>query len=135
MKSGKIVNSDHETTEIRYLNQFTLNKHLNTKEQNIMTNTQTKTAHSPTPWHVGIKQAEQIIYDEKGNAVANATTFYFDSTKELCHANAQFIVKAVNCHEEAMDIISLAHGYIKDAGDVELLARIDSLISNMGVKS
>lgn len=59
-----------------------------------MKTTKTQATHTPGPWHVGIKQAEQIVYDAKGNAVANATTYYFDSTKELCHANARLIASA-----------------------------------------
>lgn len=32
--------------------------------------------HTPGPWHLGLRQAERIVYDAKGWAVANATVYH-----------------------------------------------------------
>ena len=50
---------------------------------------------TPLPWHVGIKQAEQIIYDDKGWAVANATVYHGKADRQETVANAAYIDAAM----------------------------------------
>lgn len=53
-----------------------------------------KTQHTPGPWHVGIKQAEKIVYDSTGWAVANATVYHGENDAEQVKANARLIAAA-----------------------------------------
>ena len=50
--------------------------------------------HTPGPWHVGIKQAEQIVYTKNGWAVANATVYHGKQDKDEAKANARLIAEA-----------------------------------------
>lgn len=50
-----------------------------------------KTTNTPGPWHVGIKQAEQIVYNDKGWAVANATVYHGKEDLAEVKANARLI--------------------------------------------
>ena len=60
----------------------------------------TITPATPLPWHVGIKQAEQIIYDGKGWAVANATVYHGKADGAETRANAAYIVAACNAYPQ-----------------------------------
>lgn len=55
--------------------------------------------HTPTPWHLGGTK-NMIVFAEDGWAIANAVVHHNKSGFEKMEANAAFIVKAVNCHEE-----------------------------------
>ena len=46
---------------------------------------------TPGPWHVGIKQAEQIIYNYKGWAIANATVYHGKNDIQETKDNARLI--------------------------------------------
>ena len=50
--------------------------------------------HRPGPWHVGVRQAEQIVYDENGWAVANATVHHGESKIPESKANARLTAAA-----------------------------------------
>ncbi|NQV21847.1 MAG: hypothetical protein HQ511_10580 [Rhodospirillales bacterium] len=50
--------------------------------------------HTPGPWHVGIKQAEQIVYTKNGWAVANATVYHGNQDRDETKANARLIAEA-----------------------------------------
>lgn len=50
--------------------------------------------HTPGPWHVGLRQAEKIVYDETGWAIANATVYHGESDAEQVKANARLIATA-----------------------------------------
>ena len=54
------------------------------------------------PWHVGLRQAEQIIYDGKGWAVANATVYHGKADGAETRANAAYIVHACNAYPRLM---------------------------------
>jgi len=54
----------------------------------------TQAKHTPGPWHVGVRQAEQIVYDENGWAVANATVHHGESNIPESKANARLIAAA-----------------------------------------
>ncbi len=68
------------------------------ENQPIIEQTQNESKHTPTPWHVGIKQAGIIVYDEKGWAICDCKVFHGEESGEP-KENAAFIVKAVNSHE------------------------------------
>lgn len=50
--------------------------------------------HTPGPWHLGMRQAEQIVYNDKGWAVANATVYHGKEGREEMKANARLIAAA-----------------------------------------
>jgi hypothetical protein len=50
--------------------------------------------HTPGPWHIGVRQAEQIVYDQKGWAVANATVYHGKEDREEMRANARLMAAA-----------------------------------------
>jgi hypothetical protein len=49
---------------------------------------------APGPWHVGIKQAEQIVYNDKGWAIANATVYHGKEDIQETKDNARLIAAA-----------------------------------------
>lgn len=53
-----------------------------------------KASHTPGPWHLGLRQAEQIVYNAAGWAVANATVYHGKQDVEECKANARLIAAA-----------------------------------------
>lgn len=58
--------------------------------------------HSPTPWKYGTTDlAAAFIYDESG-------TIADIPARVVCRADAAFIVKAVNAHEELLKALKLA---------------------------
>lgn len=61
----------------------------------------TQPAHSPLPWvyHSDIK----AIHAQRGGCVTTISTL--DATSNLKDANARFIVKAVNAHEELVSAL------------------------------
>ena len=60
------------------------------------------TKHTPTPWHVGMRAAERIVYDGTGWAVANATIYHAEHEGGQTLANAAFIVRACNAHDDLL---------------------------------
>ena len=52
------------------------------------------------PWHLGLKQAEQIVYDSKGWAVANATVYHGKADLAETKANAAYISHAANAYPQ-----------------------------------
>lgn len=59
---------------------------------------------TPGPWHLGLKQAEQIIYDSHGWAICNCTVYHGHESAEP-KANAAFIVRACNSHDDLLAAI------------------------------
>lgn len=53
----------------------------------------TTISHTPGPWHVGGKNGS-IVYDDGGNAVADAKTFHGRHDGDVQAANAQLIADA-----------------------------------------
>lgn len=60
--------------------------------------------HSPIPWHIGLKPGP-YVYGSSGEEIADCRGIVLEDedigTPEN-KANAAFIVKAVNCHEELL---------------------------------
>lgn len=54
----------------------------------------TKATHTPGPWHLGMRQAERIIYNAAGWAVANATVYHGEQDADETKANALLIAAA-----------------------------------------
>ena len=53
--------------------------------------------HTPVPWFVG---EGNFIEDEQGNTIADPRCMNPTEDHEEMEANAEFIVRAVNCHDE-----------------------------------
>lgn len=49
--------------------------------------------HTPGPWHLGVKQAEAIVYDSRGWAIANAIVYHGEHDAEV-GPNAHLIAAA-----------------------------------------
>jgi hypothetical protein len=64
------------------------------------------TNRTPGPWHVGLRQAEKIIYDKSGWAIANCTVYHNHGDTEPTD-NSNFIVRACNAHD---DLLAVAKG-------------------------
>lgn len=72
----------------------------------------TKTEHhTPIPWHIGVRQADVIVYDEKGWAICNCIVYHGKESGEP-KANAAFIVRAVNSHEALCEMLKQAREFI-----------------------
>ncbi len=57
------------------------------------------------PWHVGGKN-NCIVYDAFGHAICNAIVFHGKGGGvEEMQANSALIVKAVNCHDELVEML------------------------------
>lgn len=61
------------------------------------------TKHTPTPW---VNNGEGIIVCNDGDVFTMSTTLLDDKERE---ANAAFIVKAVNCHDELVEALEIAY--------------------------
>jgi hypothetical protein len=71
---------------------------------------------TPLPWHRGLKQAEQIVYDAKGWAIANATVYHGEADKDECKANAAYIAHACNAYPRLVEAINAA---LKELADLD----------------
>lgn len=59
-----------------------------------------KPQHTPTPWEVlQVEDTHQGIFSNCGNEAQSLIAQTFDGNEK---ANAEFIVRAVNCHEELL---------------------------------
>lgn len=78
-----------------------------------------KPAHTPTPWLAVKAPASEHKegihwYIEEGSQHATVATIYMLCTKEWTDANAAFIVRAVNAHEELLEALYQALPYVED---------------------
>ncbi len=86
-----------------------------------------KNGHTPKPWKAneGKGYFGLNITDNKNNTICDL----FDSseTKEVCLANAAFIVKACNSHEELLDSLKKLVLFVEglQAGDYKNYARVE----------
>ena len=62
------------------------------------------------PWHLGLKQAEQIVYDSKGWAVANATVYHGKADLAETKANAAYISHAANAYPQLVSALRAISG-------------------------
>lgn len=60
---------------------------------------------TPLPWHLGVKQAERIIYTQDGWAVANATVYHGHEDAEDCKRNAAYIAHAANAYPRLVEAL------------------------------
>lgn len=58
-----------------------------------------ETNHTPTPWNVGMNAYKGQIHVRAGKEILFTNTWKYE---ELTRANAAFIVRAVNSHEELL---------------------------------
>jgi hypothetical protein len=78
-------------------------------------------AHTPGPWHIGVREAEKVIYDAHGWAVANCTMYQGQDSPEP-KANADFIVRACNAHDDLLAALITAVRVMQDNNIDESMA-------------
>ena len=91
---------------------------------------------TPLPWHKGIKQAEQIVYDVSGWAVANATVYHGEADAHDCRANAAYIAHAANAYPQLVAALRQmigAHGNIGRWWETEGEHRFQNQIDNLNL--
>lgn len=59
-----------------------------------------KAQHTPTPWKVFIEDYSVVIMSKEGDHVCDCNSSYEEDGENK--ANAELIVKAVNCHDELL---------------------------------
>lgn len=59
--------------------------------------------HTPTPWHLDDMEQGIIVADGNGYSIVDCRSGKLDEEDHA--ANAAFIVRAVNCHEELIETI------------------------------
>lgn len=78
--------------------------------------------HTALPWHMELENYEDgidiMLYNKHNNDLATLHSGYY-FTLEEAKANAEFIVRACNCHEELLEACKLAVSCM--AGYEELL--------------
>ena len=67
---------------------------------------------TPGPWRVGVKQAEKIVYNAAGWAVANATVYHGKEDAETVAANARLIAAAPDLLRERDELREALAGLI-----------------------
>lgn len=93
-----------------------------------------RAGHTPTPWMIktGLKFAEGRLYicDKDGQRLALILQNGYQQpslTKKEAEANAAFIVRAVNCHEELVEMLRglATHPSLKiSVVDMEMIGRL-----------
>lgn len=83
--------------------------------------TQEETKHTPTPWKLsnGINDFPSSLFDEHGNHLTDVKGY--GQFSEQNHANAAFIVRAVNSHEA---LLEFAKNHHEVCGDCEGTGKI-----------
>lgn len=95
------------------------------------------TNHTPTPWNVRyydeFQNAPLDVLSSEGNCIANVgrrsvnkTTGKVYEPSAEAFANAAFIVKAVNCHQELVDAAKAVLDNLRE-GDFISTTRLDAL--------
>lgn len=90
---------------------------------------------TPLPWHMGVKQAERIVYDASGWAVANATTYHGQADKEETKANAAYIAHAANAYPKLVDALRLASLWVDAEAAKEQREDFAAILSELGESS
>ena len=82
-----------------------------------------KTTHTALPWHVGMKPGP-MIYGPNGDQVADLTADFEDD-----RANAAFIVRACNAHDDLLAALDSSLAVQQFRGpQLHLLAAADALV-------
>lgn len=81
-----------------------------------MKSTTTKASHTPTPWTLMPgDSAPRITID--GDKEWPIVPVISGPSKAHARANAAFIVKAVNCHEELLEALKLAYAALRNPSE------------------
>ena len=67
-------------------------------------------SHTPTPWEVYSKFVGPLVIKSGDTEIAHVGADSFS----LCVANAEFIVRAVNAHDELVSLLALVERRIAD---------------------
>lgn len=82
----------------------------------------TNTKHTPTPWHyvenkrLGLMQICDTIYHNKGETSLITSINTNDPHLHNAQANAAYIVKAVNCHEQLVEALKALRNAARKQG-------------------
>jgi hypothetical protein len=91
------------------------------------------------PWHIGLKQAERIVYDATGWAVCNATVYHVKEDADDCKKNAAYIAHACNAYPKLVEALREIVGSTPGgfAGDPLIVARrsAEALLAELGEQS
>ena len=85
--------------------------------------------HTQGPWHVGLRQAEQIIYNTAGWAVANATVYHGEHDREETKANARLIAEAPAMLDALREL--LADKYLADPINADRMASARAILARI----
>lgn len=86
--------------------------------------------HTKTPWRTGGEQNPTIIYDGDGWAVASTAVVHVrKNAKYEADANAAFIVRACNAHDELVAALDWALSQIGDDLDLDHQRAFDGAIA------
>lgn len=88
-------------------------------------NTETKTSHTPGPWHVGLRKPDsyRFIYGPRGEEIADCDLITLD--RDECIANAGLIAAAPELLEALEDIYY--HAYEADSPIDDIMADFDAM--------
>jgi hypothetical protein len=88
------------------------------------------------PWHLGLKQAERIVYDATGWAVCNATVYHGKEDAGDCQKNAAYIAHACNAYPKLVEALrEQISQYIGDFGPDHPATKIRVLLAELGEQS
>lgn len=62
------------------------------------------------PWHLGMKQADSIVYDSAGWAICNATVYHGHADRADTQANARYIAHACNAYPKLIELVRACAG-------------------------
>ncbi len=107
-----------------------------------------KHPHTPTPWTIEISSSEdELLIFSAENCVASVPIWHDgdddDTLRDLSHANAAFIVRACNAHDNLVTTLKLALEALNTArrfrvGDTDsyrIASRIDAALKAVEVAS
>jgi len=84
--------------------------------------------HTPTPWHLGnFREVKDTFYAKPDNVDSIGMIFCSNRTPEGAHANAAFIVRAVNNHEALVEALEAIEARINGDYDCPALIKYGSL--------
>jgi len=78
--------------------------------------TKEQVMHTPTPWQVFITHGTVDHIGTRGRKVA---AFPWDGEHELDIANAEFIARAVNCHEDLLTLARDVRDWYENSGNAD----------------
>ena len=89
---------------------------------------ETKTTHTPTPWKLGRKSVTLITANDGLDIIADCQS-HGEFPRAQMEANAAFIVKCVNMHDELLSELRLARLALIGHVDSVSIKRIEDILT------